>query len=271
MNKKRTLQNKVFLIAGSEPLGAAGMQTDIKCITACGGYAAGALTCIVDEDTTRVKDIFMLPVPLVLSQTSSFLDDVGADCIKTGMLYSKELIEGLANILRRFPDMPKVIDPVMVNSKGVQLLKEEAVASYKAQLFPLATLITPNKREAEILLGRNLNSQDILTDMKELAQWGNAVIVKSADFQETVTDYYYNPTNGEFKTYRKAHILTTNVNGSGDVFSSAIATFLARGFQLTEAIDKAEAFITEALKLGADVAFGSNFGPALPIIPSKMP
>ena len=129
MNDKETLRNKVFLIAGSEPLGAAGMQTDIKCITACGGYAAGALTCIVDEDTTRVKDIFMLPVPLVLSQTVSFLDDVGANCIKTGMLYSKELIEGLAEILRRFPDMPKVIDPVMVNSKGVQLLKKEAVES----------------------------------------------------------------------------------------------------------------------------------------------
>ena len=267
MNEKRTLQNKVFLIAGSEPLGAAGMQTDIKCITACGGYAAGALTCIVDEDTTRVKDIFMLPVPLVLSQTVSFLDDVGANCIKTGMLYSKELIEGLAEILRRFPDMPKVIDPVMVNSKGVQLLKKEAVESYKSHLFPLATLITPNKREAEILLGRSLNSADILSDLKELTQWGNAVIVKSADFQETVTDYYYNPASGEFKTYRKAHIVTTNVNGSGDVFSSAIATFLARGFQLTEAIDKAEAFITEALKLGAGIAFGSNFGPALPIIP----
>ena len=107
MNDKETLRNKVFLIAGSEPLGAAGMQTDIKCITACGGYAAGALTCIVDEDTTRVKDIFMLPVPLVLSQTVSFLDDVGANCIKTGMLYSKELIKASQKFSDVFPTCRK--------------------------------------------------------------------------------------------------------------------------------------------------------------------
>ena len=107
---------KVFLIAGSEPLGTAGMQADIKSISACGGYAAGAITCIVDEDTIKVK-VFRPSVEMVVSQTYSFLEDVGADCIKTGMLYSQELVTAIGDVVKK-QSIPIVVDPVMVSSAG---------------------------------------------------------------------------------------------------------------------------------------------------------
>lgn len=109
-----TEHHKVFLIAGSEPLGSAGIQADIKSITACGGYAAGALTCIVDEDTRGVKGIMAIPAEMVESQCRSFLADVGADCIKTGMLYSKDIIHRVAQVIADFHNIPCVVDPVMV-------------------------------------------------------------------------------------------------------------------------------------------------------------
>ena len=147
MSKKQL--NVVFLIAGSEPLGSAGMQADIKAITACGGYAACALTGIVDEDTRRVKSVTPLPVELVVSQAESFLGDVGAQCVKTGVLPTAEIIDGVAGVLKRYPNVKKVIDPVIVDSNGVQLVSNESIDAYKEKLFPMATLITPNFREAE--------------------------------------------------------------------------------------------------------------------------
>ena len=152
--------NVVFLIAGSEPLGSAGMQADIKAITACGGYAACALTGIVDEDTRR----------------ESFLGDVGAQCVKTGVLPTAEIIDGVAGVLKRYPNVKKVIDPVIVDSNGVQLVSNESIDAYKEKLFPMATLITPNFREAEVLLKRKITN--ISEDIKELGQWGNSVIAR---------------------------------------------------------------------------------------------
>lgn len=157
MIKKEKVPYKVFVIAGSEPLGSAGMQADVKSICVCGGYAAGAITCVVDEDTEHVKDVCLIPVEMVVSQIKSFMEDVGADCIKTGMLYSKDLVQKVSETLRNYTGVPLVVDPVMVTSSGDQLLKDDAVFSYKESLIPLATIITPNMREAEILLGRKLN------------------------------------------------------------------------------------------------------------------
>ena len=155
--------NIVFLIAGSEPLGSAGMQADIKAITACGGYAACALTGIVDEDTRKVKSVTPLPAELVVSQAESFLGDVGAQCVKTGVLPTAEIIDGVAELLKRYPNVKKVIDPVIVDSNGVQLVSNESIDAYKEKLFPIATLITPNFREAEVLLKRKITniSEDI--------------------------------------------------------------------------------------------------------------
>ena len=264
--------NIVFLIAGSEPLGSAGMQADIKAITACGGYAACALTGIVDEDTRRVKSVTPLPVELVVSQAESFLGDVGAQCIKTGVLPTAEIIDGVADLLKRYPDVKKVIDPVIVDSNGVQLVSDESIGAYKEKLFPIATLITPNFREAEVLLKRKITN--IWEDIKELGQWGNSVIVKSmqsqvlngrgSSAQDMLSDFLYNAETGEVKEFRKRRIATHNVNGTGDSFSSAIATYLAKGCTLGEAVEKGEEFIGKAIALGAEYEFGHGYGPVHP-------
>lgn len=264
--------NIVFLIAGSEPLGSAGMQADIKAITACGGYAACALTGIVDEDTRKVKSVTPLPAELVVSQAESFLGDVGAQCIKTGVLPTAEIIDGVAELLKRYPKVKKVIDPVIVDSNGVQLVSNESIDAYKEKLFPIATLITPNFREAEVLLKRKITN--ISEDIKELGQWGNSVIVKSMESQvmagrgmpaqDMLSDFLYNAETGEVKEFRKRRIATHNVNGTGDSFSSAIATYLAKGYSLNEAVEKGEEFIGKAIALGAEYEFGHGYGPVHP-------
>lgn len=264
--------NIVFLIAGSEPLGSAGMQADIKAITACGGYAACALTGIVDEDTRKVKSVTPLPAELVVSQAESFLGDVGAQCIKTGVLPTAEIIDGVAELLKRYPNVKKVIDPVIVDSNGVQLVSNESIDAYKEKLFPIATLITPNFREAEVLLKRKITN--ISEDIKKLGQWGNSVIVKSMESQvmagrgmpaqDMLSDFLYNAETGEVKEFRKRRIATHNVNGTGDSFSSAIATYLAKGYGLNEAVEKGEEFISKAIALGAEYEFGHGYGPVHP-------
>ena len=264
--------NIVFLIAGSEPLGSAGMQADIKAITACGGYAACALTGIVDEDTRKVKSVTPLPAELVVSQAESFLGDVGAQCIKTGVLPTAEIIDGVAELLKRYPNVKKVIDPVIVDSNGVQLVSNESIDAYKEKLFPIATLITPNFREAEVLLKRKITN--ISEDIKELGQWGNSVIVKSMESQvmagrsmpaqDMLSDFLYNAETGEVREFRKRRIATHNVNGTGDSFSSAIATYLAKGYGLNEAVEKGEECISKATALGAEYEFGHGYGPVHP-------
>lgn len=251
MIKEGKVPYRVFVIAGSEPLGSAGIQADVKAISACGGYAAGAITCVVDEDTEHVKDVCLIPVDMVVSQIQSFMEDVGADCIKTGMLYSKDLVLKVSETIKNYAGIPLVVDPVMVSSSGDQLLEDEAIFCYKKKLMPLATIITPNMREAEILLGRKLNIHGILDDLKELSIWGNSVIIKSVPYKDKLADYFYCPQNGDFREYIKPIIKTKNVNGTGDMFASSIATYLARGWNIIDAIDKSEDFIHKAISYGA--------------------
>ncbi len=255
--------NTVFLIAGSEPLGSAGMQADIKAITACGGYAACAVTSIVDEDTRRVKQIHHLPVDLIVSQAESFLGDIETGCIKTGVLPSEEIIRGVAGVLRKFSGIPLVVDPVIVNSLGIPLVADNAVEAYKNELFPLATLITPNWREAERLLSHKI--QNIQDDIRQLSRWGCSVIIKSiASSERMLSDYLYDAQTDTVREFCKQRILTRNVNGTGDSFSSAIATYIATGYSLEDAVEKGEEFITRAISLGAEYEFGHGFGPVHP-------
>lgn len=268
--------HKVFLIAGSEPLGSAGIQADIKSVTACGGYAAGALTCIVNEDTREVKGIMSIPVEMVEGQCRSFLGDVGADCIKTGMLYSHDVIHAVAQILKDFSSVPCVVDPVMVSTAGARLLKEDAIECYKNELFAHATIITPNRREAEVLLGRPMNPRNMKADLRALCTNGNAVIVKSIGEADggaaagsaceggVLKDYFYDPATDRMRIFSKKYIKTNNRNGTGDTLASAIATYLARGFKLADAVAYSEKFIQKAIAAGANYDFGSGFGGTQP-------
>lgn len=261
MYKNKKSFSKVFLIAGSEPLGSAGIQADIKAISACGGYAAGAITCIVDEDTKCVKDICMISKEMVVGQADSFLSDVGADCIKTGMLYSKDMIMAVAALLKKYTEVPLLVDPVMVASGGAQLIEDNAIDAYKKYLFPLALITTPNKREAELLLGREIKEENIEEDLKELCQWGNSVIVKSIDVGNILKDFFYDAQAGQITVYPKKKINTKNINGTGDSFGSAIAAYIAQGYSLQDSVSKAEQFIHKAIETGAEYSFGEGYGP----------
>lgn len=253
---------RVFVIAGSEPLGSAGLQADIKAITACGGYAAGALTCVVDEDTTQVKSIFTLPLDLVVGQTESFLKDIGADCMKTGMLYSGELISAVADVIKKYESIPLVADPVLVTALGDKLVDDWAVDAYKTCLFPLATMITPNKREAELLLGRALNPCDIRKDLQDLVSWGNtSVLLKSVPFNGYLADYFYHSKTDFCCRYVKTIVRSSTVSGTGDLFSASIAAFLAQGENVCQAVNRAETFIDQAIRSGAAYSFGKSFVP----------
>ena len=241
MDFESTNAGKVFLIAGSEPLGSAGVQADIKAITRCGGWAAAALTCIVDEDVNRIKGIHHLPTDLIVSQAESFLSTVGADCIKTGVLPSAEIINGVAAVLRKYNRQPILIDPVIVNFAGEQLVSDEAIRAYKEQLFPLATIITPNFREAEFLLGHKL--EDVEADLRWLSRWGSSVIVKSVDEGKYLVDYLYDRNTDTLTPHPKKKLLLTDRNGTGDTLASAIATHLAKGEDLQTAVSRAEAYM----------------------------
>ncbi|MBO4550089.1 MAG: hydroxymethylpyrimidine/phosphomethylpyrimidine kinase [Bacteroidaceae bacterium] len=240
--EKKVNTGKVFLIAGSEPLGSAGVQADIKAITRCGGWAAAALTCIVDEDVNRIKGIHHLPTDLIVSQAESFLSTVGADCIKTGILPTEEMIRAVASVLRRFNRQPILIDPVIVNFAGEQLVSDEAIAAYKSELFPLATLITPNVREAEFLLGHTIKDPE--SDLKKLSEWGCSVLVKSVEEGKYLVDYLYDAVSGTFTPHPKKKLILDDRNGTGDTLASAIATHLAKGADLATAVERAEAYMS---------------------------
>ena len=251
---------KVLVIAGSEPLGSAGIQADIKSISACGSYAAGAITCIVNEDTTQVKDVFPLPTELVIGQACSFLDDVKASSIKTGMLFTEELVHALGDTLKNYRGIPLVVDPVMVDSGGTPLIKPEAIDAYKQHLFPLATIITPNFREANLLLKRTFSSESPENDIKELCQWGNAAIVKSVPHPKGLMDVFYSQETG-MRIFPKQKIETRNINGSGCTFASSISAYLAQGLSLEESVLQAEDYIDGAIREGSTYKFGKGFGP----------
>ncbi len=239
MEKKFT--GKVFLIAGSEPLGSAGVQADIKAITKLGGWAAAALTCIVDEDTSHIKSITPLSPSLIASQAESFLGSVGADCIKTGVLPSVEIIEAVAEVLAHHKGVPTLVDPVVVNFAGEQLVSDAAIDAYKQLLFPLSTLITPNRREAEVLLGHAIS--DVESDLRELSRWGCSVLIKSVEQGKYLVDYLYEVATDTVTPFPKKRLVLTDRNGTGDTLASAIATHLALGCDLQTALSRAEAYM----------------------------
>ena len=255
---------KVFMIAGSEPLGCCGIQADIKAVSACGGFAAGATTL----NTTQVKGIRTMPVDIILSQSRDFLDDVGADCIKTGMLYEKQIVEAVAGLLREYPEVPKVIDPVMVDSGGTALILQEAIDAYRELLFPQAEIITPNIHEARVLAGEDITLDNVDRLIRKISEAGCSVIIKSIPDGDNLIDVLYNRRTDNTRRFSKrridTRIDTRNVNGTGDTFGSAIATYIARKYDLEAAVERAEIFINESIAYGSGYRFGPGYGPVHP-------
>ncbi|MDY3979328.1 MAG: bifunctional hydroxymethylpyrimidine kinase/phosphomethylpyrimidine kinase [Tidjanibacter sp.] len=255
---------KVLTIAGSDSGGGAGIQADIKAISACGCYAASAITAITVQNTVGVKAIHTVPIPIIEGQIAAVLDDIGADAIKIGMLSSSEVMTAVAGMLDRFGAKNVVLDPVMVATSGDRLMEEQAVETLKNTLLPRARVITPNLPEAEILLGRKiLHQSELPTAAKELSRGGTlSVLLKAGHLTDSeLCDILYDAEQNRTVELRSRRVDTPNTHGTGCTLSSALAAFLAQGYQLEEAARQAKNYISEAILSGSRFTIGHGHGP----------
>ena len=254
---------KILSIAGSDSGGGAGIQADIKAISACGCYAMTAITAITAQNTLGVNAIHPIPVDIVREQITAVLSDIGADAVKTGMLYSAEIVEVIAEALKESGVTSLVIDPVMVSTSGSRLIEDETLHSLINSLFPLATLITPNIPEAEIILGRELKTRSDLTQAaKEVSDIsGSATLLKGGHFEDReMVDILYEPSSG-FSYYATEYVDTPNTHGTGCTLSAALASYLGKGKTVREAVEAAKKYLDKAVRAGAEYRLGHGHGP----------
>ncbi|MCK9343883.1 MAG: bifunctional hydroxymethylpyrimidine kinase/phosphomethylpyrimidine kinase [Massilibacteroides sp.] len=255
---------KILTIAGSDSGAGAGIQADIKTISACGGYAMSAITAITAQNTLGIKKIFAVPEEIIVCQIEAILSDMGADAIKIGMLHSSELIWAVIETLIRYKATNIILDPVMVSSSGDRLLNENAIYILREELLPLVHLITPNIPEAEILLGKSITSADQLEDAAhELSFNGKvSVLLKSGHLKtDDTTDILYDVNTKKITKIPGKRIITNNAHGTGCTLSSAIATYIAQGYPMLEAVQKAKLYLTKALQASVDFKIGKGNGP----------
>jgi hydroxymethylpyrimidine/phosphomethylpyrimidine kinase len=255
---------RVLTIAGSDSGGGAGIQADIKTISACACYAMSAITAITVQNTIGVSGVYPVPLEAVSGQISSVLDDIGADAVKIGMLHSAEVIETVKDTLEKYKIKNIVLDPVMVATSGDRLLQDEAIETLKNYLMPVVRIITPNIAEAEILLGKKIYSQKELPQMAKKLSLNRSVsvLLKAGHLPDNkLIDIFYNAENDQTIALKTKKINTKNVHGTGCTLSSAIASFLAHGLPLNDAVREAKDYIDRAIASGAGYVLGKGHGP----------
>ncbi len=256
--------HRVLTIAGSDSGGGAGIQADLKTFAANGCYGMSVITALTAQNTLGVTGIHPVPVDFVTAQMDAVLDDIGADAVKIGMLFSPELIRAVAQGLNRHQIQTIVLDPVMVAQSGDKLLQEEAIDALKTELIPLATLITPNLPEASVLLGRDIATPEAALDAaRELAALGSAnVLVKGGHLESGDSDdCLYLGAGGRMVRLNGERIATRNNHGTGCTLSSAIAAHLAKGEDVETAVRHAKDYISGAIRAGAEYVLGQGHGP----------
>lgn len=258
---RQDFRGRVLSIAGSDSGGGAGIQADIKTITALGGYAATAVTAITVQNTTGVSAIHPVPPQFVAAQIEAVLSDIGADAIKTGMLVDAPTIEAVARALGAYAGgIARIIDPVMVAKGGERLMDERALAALKALIRDGATLLTPNLPEAEVLTGRFIASVEGMRaaadDLLELG--ATAVLLKGGHLPgEEVVDVYADASTK--REWRQPKIITRHTHGTGCTLASAIATGIAQGAGMIASIERARRYVRGAIETAP--GFGHGHGP----------
>lgn len=252
-------------IAGSDCSGGAGIQADIKTMSAMGVYAAASITAVTVQNTQGVFGIQKIDPDIVGGQIEAVMDDIHPEAIKIGMVNDAETIRAIAGVLRERQGQYRhlVVDPVMVSTSGSRLMQEDALDVFTTELLPLATLLTPNIPEAEILSTLSIKAPaDMQAAANSISQLGcRHILVKGGHFEGAEkTDCLFE--DGELKaTYRGASINTRNTHGTGCTLSSAITALLARGTDMDTAIAQAKSYLSEALQAGKDVEIGKGHGP----------
>ena len=255
--------NRVLTIAGSDSGGGAGIQADIKAISAMGCFATSAITAITAQNTLGITAVHPIPIEMIEGQIDAVLSDIGTDTIKIGMLHSAEVVNVVADKIEQYKIKNVVLDPVMVSTSGQRLIEEQAIEVLQSRLVPLARVITPNIPEAEILAGVKITSEAQFAEVARMLSNGgkNSVLLKAGHLSEDIlTDYLYNAEDDTFTTLPSARVDTKNTHGTGCTLSSALAAALARGFSLTQAAKIAKHYIEQAIISGAEYTIGDGHG-----------
>jgi hydroxymethylpyrimidine/phosphomethylpyrimidine kinase len=262
-NTKREY-HKVLTIAGSDSGGGAGIQADLKTISAIGCYGMSVITALTAQNTRGVTGIHAVPPSFAAKQLEAVFSDIGADAVKIGMLYSAELIEVVAEQLKKYNAKNIVLDPVMVAQSGDKLLQDDAIQAIKEHLMPLADVVTPNLPEARVLLDRDIHGlEDMRAAAEALAASGSrSILVKGGHLEENKsTDLLYIAAENRFVVLEADRIASRNNHGTGCTLSSAIASYMAKGCGIEEAVRNAKSYIHSAIRAGADYTIGKGHGP----------
>ena len=256
MNTKK--RKTTLTIAGSDSSGGAGIQADIKTMQANGVYAMSAITALTAQNTTGVSGIFEVTPEFLGQQLDAVFTDIYPDAVKIGMVASAELVKMIAFKLKEYKAERIVVDPVMVSTSGSRVISEEAIQILKTELFPLASVLTPNIPEAEVLFGASIHSAE---DMERAAQaiseeYHCAVLLKGGHQLNDANDLLY--AEGKSRWFYGRRIDNPNTHGTGCTLSSAIASNLAKGYGLEEAVERAKVYISGALAAMLDLGAGSG-------------
>ena len=257
------IYSAILTIAGSDSGGGAGIQADIKSISANGGYAASVITATTAQNTQGVTDIHAIPVPHIIKQMEAVFDDINFSAVKIGMLHSPEVIKAVQETLEKYKMKEIVFDPVMVATSGDKLLNDDAINTLKAFL-PHTRLITPNIPEAEILIGHSIDIDNLKTSAQELSElYKTSVLLKGGHLELTdiMTDILYNYESKEITVINNKSVKTKNTHGTGCSLSSSIATYLGLGFSLEESCVKGCEYLNAAIASGKDKNLGQGHGP----------
>jgi hydroxymethylpyrimidine/phosphomethylpyrimidine kinase len=255
------VKGRVLVVAGSDSSGGAGIQADIKTVTALGGYAATAITALTAQNTLGVLDILPVPAAFVRRQMGAVLDDIGADCVKTGMLHDAGVIAAVADALDAAPPVPLVVDPVLAATGGARLLESGALDILLHRLVGRGAVVTPNAPEAEALTGIAIAGLD---DMRRAAEWllaqgAHAAVIKGGHVAGEVVRDLVLEADGASYVLEAPRQETRHTHGTGCTLASAIATGLAQGLALRVAVERAHAYLQEAIRTAP--GFGRGHGP----------
>jgi hydroxymethylpyrimidine/phosphomethylpyrimidine kinase len=251
---------RALTVAGSDSGGGAGIQADLKTFGALGVFGTSAITAVTAQNTLGVRRIQEIDPDVVAAQIDAVAEDIGMDAVKTGMLANGGIIEAAAAALQRHRAPNLVVDPVMISKSGSRLLKEDALATLKKKLLPLAEIVTPNIPEAEVLSGRAIADAEAMRDAaRRIADLGpRRVVIKGGHAEgPNVVDLYF---DGErFEEFKAERIVTRSTHGTGCTYSAAIAAYLAHGLPPLEAVARAKEFLVAALRSAPEI--GRGIGP----------
>jgi len=260
---KRYSYKSVLSIAGFDGSGGAGIQADTKTISALGCYATNVLTALPVQNTQGVRNIYSIPMEAVKEQLDCIFDDITPDAVKIGMVHTPELVEIIKDKLILYPEIPIVFDPVMVATSGHHLINQETVQEIVDQLFPLATIITPNMDEASVLVNQSINNlEDMEQAIIQISEMNiNSVLLKGGHLKTEELTSLFLDEEKDIHRFSFPKLETNNTHGSGCTLSSAIASYLALGKKLLEAVTLAQSYVHLAIENSSNVKIGKGNGP----------